>query len=113
MVVVGSGGAGKATLAGGPGAARASVVRRSLRHRGRTRPDVGPGCPDRLPDREFARWIRSYPSSRRAGVLELLADLERRGGRAVVLRTAGEVRRYLDALPTPGGRPAAVSIAGK
>jgi adenylate kinase family enzyme len=90
------------------------VVRRSLRPRGRTRPDVGPGCPERLPDREFATWIWTYPSRRRADVLHLRAELERRGGRAVVLRSTRDVHRFLDALPSaPGARPAAVSIAGK
>jgi adenylate kinase family enzyme len=48
------------------------VVRRWVRYRGRSRPDMAPGCPERL-DLEFVRWIWTYPARRRPALLERLA----------------------------------------
>jgi adenylate kinase family enzyme len=89
------------------------VLVRGVRDRGRTRDDMGPGCPERwLPDLEFLRWIWSYPRHVRPRVLSQLAEFERRGGDAVVLRTTAEARAFLDGAGTASaGRPGAVSIA--
>jgi adenylate kinase family enzyme len=69
------------------------AVRRALRHRGRTRPDMAPGCPERL-TLEFVRWIWEYPRRRRPGVLRKLAALAP-GQRAVILRSRREAERFL------------------
>jgi adenylate kinase family enzyme len=53
------------------------VLTRTARHVGRSRADMGAGCPERL-DRaylEFLRWVWSYPAARRPGVLRRLAAL--------------------------------------
>ena len=71
----------------------ARAVKRSLLHRGRARDDMAPGCPERV-TWEFARWIWTYPAVRRPGVLTMLKDFELRGGRAIVLRSANEVRAF-------------------
>jgi adenylate kinase family enzyme len=75
------------------------VVRRAFRHRGRTRPDMAPGCPERL-TWEFVRWVWEYPRTRRPGVLRRLAALPP-ATRVVVLRSPRAVRRWLAALPEP------------
>jgi len=67
---------------------------RALRSRRVPRPDMAPGCPERL-DLEFLRWIWGYPRTRRPRVLELLADFERAGGTAVVLRNRNEIESFL------------------
>jgi adenylate kinase family enzyme len=36
------------------------VLKRLVRHVGRTRPDMAPGCPERI-DWEFVKWIWEYP----------------------------------------------------
>lgn len=36
------------------------VFSRSIRHLGRTRPDMAPGCPERLADREFLSFIWNF-----------------------------------------------------
>lgn len=72
------------------------VTSRALRHRGRTRDDVAPGCPDQL-TWEFVRWIWSYPRTRRPRMLGLLAEFERAGGDAIVLRTSGEIEAFVRA----------------
>jgi len=73
------------------------VVVRSLRYRGRSRPDMAEGCNERM-TWEFVRWVWGYPSERRPGVLKKLSELN--GGQRVhVLRSRREVRRFLE---TPG-----------
>ena len=71
----------------------ARVVRRWLRHRGRSRPDLPAGCPEQI-DWEFIRWIWSYPRVRRPGVMERLARYA--DGRQVVLwRSRADVAGFL------------------
>jgi adenylate kinase family enzyme len=65
------------------------IVKRRLRYSGRTRPDVAPGCPERL-TWEFVKWVWSYPKRRRAGILDRLSKLT---GRRVIIVSS---RRYLD-----------------
>lgn len=72
------------------------VLVRALRHRGRSRPDMTEGCPERV-SWEFVEWIWTYPARRRPEVLAMLEEFERRGGRAAVLRKPAEVRAFLDA----------------
>lgn len=48
------------------------VIWRTLRFYGRTRPDMAPGCPERL-SLEFLLWVWSYESERRDAMEELLA----------------------------------------
>ncbi len=69
------------------------VTKRWLRHRGKTRPDMGPGCPERMPDLEFARWIWGFHKRSRPKVL---AAIENNPGATIItLRGPGEVRRFL------------------
>ena len=73
------------------------VLRRRLRYRGRSRPDVAPGCPERL-DREFVRWVWTYPRQRRPEVLRRLAALPA-DVRVVHLRSQRAVAAWLATLP--------------
>ena len=70
------------------------VLKRAVRYRGRTRPDMNPGCPEMLPDREFLRWIWTYPKLRRPNVLDLLSrhDGEKQ---ILILRSSREVEHFL------------------
>lgn len=75
----------------------ARVVRRQIRYRNRTRPDMGPGCPEKL-DLVFLKWIWNYRRDRRPGILERMNRYT--GGRRLVhLQTSAQVRRFLDGLP--------------
>jgi adenylate kinase family enzyme len=69
------------------------VLVRRLRFRGRARPDMTPGCPERL-TWEFLQWIWNYPSVQRP---KLLARLEALRGEktVVVLRSRREVGAFL------------------
>jgi adenylate kinase family enzyme len=69
---------------------------RWLRYRGRTRPDMTEGCPERL-DWDYLRWIWTYRQTRRPGILRQLADKN-----ATVLRSRREARAFIAAV-TGGG----------
>ena len=69
------------------------ALRRAARYAGRTRPDMAPGCPERV-TWEFLKWIWDYPRTRRPGVLRRLAALGA-DRRVVVLRSSREAERFL------------------
>ncbi len=73
------------------------VCRRFWQHRGRSRPDMTPGCPEKL-DFAFLRWIWNYRRDRRPGILEKMAQYAE-GRRLIHLQTTAQVRRFLDNLP--------------
>jgi len=51
------------------------MVKRTIKHLGRHRPDMGRGCKERF-DLDFARWIYHYPNSKKPEIVEKLANLE-------------------------------------
>ncbi|MEM9666309.1 MAG: DNA topology modulation protein [Bacteroidota bacterium] len=72
------------------------ATRRYLRFRGRSRPDMSPGCPERLP-LAFLWWIWRYPRARRPGLLARLQAVEP-SQRVVVVRSTREARRFLNSV---------------
>jgi len=70
------------------------VIARFLRNVGRERPDITPGCREKM-DWAFLRWVWDYPTRSRPEVLRLLDDFERRGGRVAVARTPDESAEFL------------------
>ncbi len=73
------------------------IVKRRVHFHGRSRPDMGRGCPERL-TWEFVRWIWNYPRRRRPGVMAKL-DGVKQEKLIVTLRTPKQVRRFLKRLP--------------
>lgn len=71
------------------------IFKRRLLYRGRGRPEVAPGCPERL-TWEFVRWVWTYRKRRRPGILERLHG--RTGRRVVILSSTREVDRFLSSL---------------
>lgn len=59
------------------------IARRVLANRGRTRPDMAEGCPERA-DWEFLRWVWGYRKAKRPHNLTLLAEAQ--SGDVAVLR---------------------------
>lgn len=76
------------------------VLYRRWRYRGRHRPDMTPGCPEKL-DLEFVWWILTYRLRKRPAVLATLrawaADAP--GRRVMVLRSQREARALVDDMP--------------
>lgn len=69
------------------------VLKRALRYRGKTRPDMAQGCPEKL-DLSFIGWIWNYRTRTRPKVLRLLETLS--GAKRVIrLQSPAEVEQYL------------------
>ena len=73
------------------------VLKRSLTHFGRSRPDLNPECRERLPDREFISWIWNYPKRNTPRVLNLLQRCADRKT-VYILRSRRDIRRFVNAI---------------
>ena len=69
------------------------VIRRRLQYRGRNRPDMAPGCPEKI-DWAFLKWVWGYRTRSRPRVLQILEQY-RVDKRVITLRGAAGVRRFL------------------
>lgn len=69
------------------------VLRRQVRHLGKVRPELPPGCRERL-NWEFLAWIWTYPSRGRGDVLGRLAALDQ-SKRVVILRSSAAIEEFL------------------
>jgi len=78
-------------------------VGRYLRYRGRVRPELAPGCYEKL-DWEFITWIWNYPRRSRP---QVWAALERHAGEKRIYRLRGnrEVAHFLTDLHASGTLP--------
>lgn len=74
------------------------VLQRRWRHRGRARPDMPPGCPERL-DAAFLLWIATWRLRRGGDVRRRLARAAQAGVDTRVLRSQAAVEAFLAALP--------------
>lgn len=88
------------------------VFKRAIRHLGRSRPDLNPGCREQLPDLEFLDWIWNYNRTRLPGILD---DLERvtNEKNVVILRSRGDVARFLNELKQGTGRGVVRDASGR
>lgn len=73
------------------------VLRRIVRGFGKTRPDMAPGCPERL-DWGFLRWVAEYDRRGRDAALELVRSPP---GQVTAhhLRSNSEIQQFLAELP--------------
>jgi adenylate kinase family enzyme len=78
------------------------IFKRTWQHRGRVRPDVAPGCPEHL-TWGFVWWVWTYRSRRRPAILERLATHSREKT-VIIMRSAGEVERFIARLAPPMSR---------
>lgn len=72
------------------------AVKRVVMYRGKSRPDMAEGCPERL-TLEFLRWIWNYPHRTRPKVLKLLSDNAEQK-RIIHLRSQAEIEKFLDSV---------------
>ena len=75
----------------------AGAVRRYLQYRGRTRPDMTDGCPERL-SWDYLVWIWNFRRKIRPDLLKRLQDLKD-GKQVVILTSRKAVRHFLDGNP--------------
>ena len=74
------------------------VLKRRFQNIGKSRPDMAPGCPERLLDGEFLKflkWIWDYPKVNRRPLLVRLQELQP-STTVVTLRNPKDVRDFLD-----------------
>lgn len=69
-----------------------SVVKRVASNLGKTRPDMGDGCPERF-DLQFMKWIWNYNKKNRANNYRLLGEAKH--ARIIVLKNRRQVRDFL------------------
>lgn len=74
------------------------VIKRILTSYGRSRPDMAPGCRERL-DWEFLTWVWNWRKNKRQNILDALANTE--GVRIIVLKNRKEGRKFLENLLIP------------
>lgn len=70
------------------------AVKRILRYYGRTRPDMGPDCPERF-DLEFLRWIWDFPKQSRPLLIQAI-EQHKSEKQVLIFRKPKEVQRFLD-----------------
>lgn len=69
------------------------ILKRTVKHYGRNRPDMAGGCDERF-DPEFLSWIWNYPNRSR---FKLLAEMEKLPDKKIiVLKTKSEVEKFLE-----------------
>jgi adenylate kinase family enzyme len=72
------------------------VVKRVLRYRNRSRPDMAEGCNERL-TLEFVLWVWNYPKRSRLKIVRML-ESNSESKKVVWLRSQAEVERFLGEL---------------
>ena len=71
------------------------VLKRVLTGRGKVRPDMGAGCPERF-DWEFLKWVWNFNKTKRERYYRLLNEAE--GIEKIVLKNRRMVKRFLRSL---------------
>lgn len=84
------------------------VLKRRIRYHGRTRPDMGVGCAERV-EWEFVKWIWNYRKNRRPAILERLRELEG-DKQVIILESRAAVEQFMMQLSS--GRYMAETAAG-
>jgi adenylate kinase family enzyme len=73
------------------------VFKRRMVHRGQVRPELAPGCYEKI-DLDFIRWIWNYPKRSRPVIDKILS--ENSDGKTIhILKNANEASDFLSMLP--------------
>ena len=76
------------------------ITRRAFQYAGRSRPDMAPGCPERL-SWKFVWWVWTYRARRRPEILQRLAALPSTVG-VEILRSTRNVEAFLARVTVSG-----------
>ena len=71
------------------------VVKRVITTYGKTRPDMGEGCPERI-DFEFLKWVWDFNKNKRERYYRLLNEAD--GKQTIVLKNRRMVKRFLQSM---------------
>ena len=75
------------------------VLCRQLRYRGRTRPDMADGCPERV-DRDFLRWILTFRAKHGKAYAALLRTAEANGVAVIIHKSRRACAKWLAGVGT-------------
>ncbi|QOV09577.1 adenylate kinase [Viridibacillus arvi] len=67
------------------------VLKRTMQYRGRTRPDMGEGCPEKV-DAEFLRWIWRFPVDARPGVMNTMIQTN---VNSIIFSSPSQLKKWL------------------
>lgn len=70
------------------------VITRYIKHRGIARPDMHPGCPEKL-DFAFIRFILFFPNVQRPAIYRALKNWESAARQVIILRSPKQVTDFL------------------
>lgn len=71
-----------------------NIFKRVWIYRGKTRPDMGDDCPEKL-DLSFLKWVWDFPINKRPELLQKLSAYEAVKN-VIVLKSPKEIREFLD-----------------
>lgn len=71
-----------------------NIFKRVWMYRGKTRPDMGEDCPEKL-DFAFLKWVWNFPKNKRPELLQKLSAYETVKN-VIVLKSPTEIRKILD-----------------
>lgn len=75
------------------------VIKRFLKYRNKTRPDMNKDCPEMI-DLEFLIWIWKFPGSSKKNILRLIKKYKDSGKKIIILRNPRQTRRFIKELST-------------
>ena len=79
------------------------VFKRRIMYRGRTRPDMNEGCPERL-DWEFIKWVAKYKREKAPDIIAKLEELELQGKEIYHFTNPRETEKFIEENSIKGGR---------
>ncbi|HVX31427.1 MAG TPA: hypothetical protein VHA53_13180 [Nitrolancea sp.] len=80
------------------------VAKRAITNYGRTRPDMGDGCPEHI-DLSFFAFVWNYPNRRGIENRQMVEDIRSAGKWVEVLKTGREVREFVTILSSRYAHP--------
>lgn len=78
-----------------------NVISRYFKHRGRTRPDMGEGCNEKL-DFEFIKWVLYDGRKKRRKNLETVRFARHLGKQVYILKNRKQINRWLSGVESAG-----------
>lgn len=69
------------------------AIKRVLRYRNKTRPDMGEGCEEKF-DIDFLKWIWNYPKNKRPSILKMLEEVSK-DKNVIILCSPKDVKKFL------------------
>ncbi len=72
------------------------VLKRMLKYRNKTRPDMGEGCQEKF-DFAFLKWVWDYPKTKRPDILKRLEQLSK-DKNVIMLKSPKEVQQFIELL---------------